>query len=84
MTQLTAIMLLFSIIHIFEPVPTFNKVLTKKWEDHKVKNDWDVTIHKFGLGSKDRYIISADTLTELFYECEYILQCFVNTQHDFM
>ena len=46
---------LFSIIHIFEPVPSFNKILTEKWDGHKIKNGWDATIYKFGLGSYDRY-----------------------------
>ena len=47
---------LFSIIHIFEPVPSFNKILTEKWDGHKIKNGWDATIYKFGLGSNDRYV----------------------------
>ena len=46
---------LFSIIHIFEPVPSFNKILTEKWDGHKIKNGWDATIYKCGLGSYDRY-----------------------------
>ena len=46
---------LFSIIHIFEPVPSFHKILTEKWDGHKIKNGWDATIYKFGLGSNDRY-----------------------------
>ena len=45
---------LFSIIHIFEPVPTFNKILTEKWDGHKKTNGWDATINKFGLGLNDR------------------------------
>ena len=46
---------LFSIIHIFEPVPTFNKILNEKWDDHKMTNGWDATINNFGLGSNDRF-----------------------------
>ena len=46
---------LFSIIHIFEPVPTFNKILNEKWDAHKKTNDWDATIHDFGLGSHERF-----------------------------
>jgi len=44
------------IIHIFEPVPTFNKILTEKWDGHKVSNGWDATVNKFGLGSNDRIV----------------------------
>ena len=44
----------FSIIHIFEPVPTFNKILTEKWDGHKISNGWDATVNNFGLGSNDR------------------------------
>jgi len=44
------------IIHIFEPVPTFNKILNEKWDDHKMTNGWDATINNFGLGSNDRVV----------------------------
>jgi len=44
------------IIHIFEPVPTFNKILTEKWDGHKKTNGWDATINKFGLGLNDRIV----------------------------
>ena len=44
----------FSIIHIFEPVPTFNKILSERWDDHKITNGWDATINNFGLGLNDR------------------------------
>jgi len=44
------------IIHIFEPVPTFNKVLTENWNGHKISNGWDATINKFGLGSNNRIV----------------------------
>ena len=35
-------------------MPTFNKILTEKWDGHKVSNGWDATVHNFGLGSNDR------------------------------
>ena len=55
--QLTKKMkIIFSIIHIFEPVPTFNKILNENWNAHKKTNDWDATIYNFGLGSNDRLI----------------------------
>ena len=44
----------FSIIHIFEPVPTFNKILSERWDNHKMTNGWDATINNFGLGLNDR------------------------------
>jgi len=44
------------IIHIFEPVPTFNKILRERWDDHKIKNGWDATINNFGLGLNNRIV----------------------------
>ena len=51
----------FSIIHIFEPVPTFNKILSERWDNHKMTNGWDATINNFGLGLNDRLEIAFDT-----------------------
>lgn len=51
------------IIHIFEPVPTFNKILSERWEGHKMTNGWDATINKFGLGMNDRIVkLSKDSI----------------------
>jgi len=43
-------------LHIFEPIPQFNEQLEKKYEELSEANNWDVTIHKFGLGSTNRII----------------------------
>ena len=42
-------------IHIFEPVPDFNKDLEKTWTDLIKKNNWSAQIHKYGLGKNVRY-----------------------------
>ena len=47
--------LYFSKMHIFEPVPDFNEVLEGIWKTLNKENDWSATIHKYGLGNNERY-----------------------------
>ena len=46
----------FSKLHIFEPIPQFNEQLEKKYKELAETNNWDVTVHKFGLGATNRYL----------------------------
>jgi len=43
-------------MHIFEPVPDYNKVLEEIWNTLNEENDWSATIHKYGLGNNDRTV----------------------------
>jgi len=43
-------------LHIFEPIPQFNEQLEKKYKELAETNNWDVTVHKFGLGATNRII----------------------------
>lgn len=41
-------------MHIFEPVPDYNKQLEITWHKYITQYKWNATIHKYGLGSTDR------------------------------
>jgi len=43
-------------MHIFEPVPEFSKKLLETWKNHVAQNNWDVTVHDYGLGAYTRTI----------------------------
>ena len=47
----------FSKLHIYEPVPDFYKNLERVWSDHVKTNQWDVTVHNYGLGDTTRTIL---------------------------
>ena len=49
-------------MHIFEPVPDYNKVLEEIWNTLNEENDWSATIHKYGLGNNDRYVTGERSL----------------------
>ena len=44
----------FSKMHIFEPVPEFSHKLSEAWRINIIQNNWDVTIHEYGLGAFTR------------------------------
>ena len=44
----------FSKIHIFEPVPDYNKQLENTWKKYNTQYRWNATVHKYGLGNNDR------------------------------
>merc|ERR1712130_61760 len=43
-------------MHIFEPVPEFSQKLSEVWNNHAIQNNWDVTVHGYGLGAFTRII----------------------------
>jgi len=43
-------------LHIFEPVPDFNVILENTYLDMKTSKNWDVKVHKFGLGATNRIV----------------------------
>ena len=44
-------------MHIYEPVPVFYENLEKVWLNHVKNNQWDVTVHKYGLGDSTKTIL---------------------------
>ena len=44
----------FSKMHIFEPVPEFSHKLSEAWRINIIQNNWDVTVHEYGLGAFTR------------------------------
>ena len=47
-------------MHIYEPVPVFYENLEKVWSDHVRTNQWDVELHKYGLGDSTRTILLSE------------------------
>jgi len=43
-------------MHIFEPVPEFSHKLSEAWRINIIQNNWDVTVHEYGLGAFTRII----------------------------
>ena len=48
-------MIYFSKMHIFEPVPDYNKQLEITWHKYNTQFKWNATVHKYGLGSSNRW-----------------------------
>ena len=48
-------------MHIYEPVPNFYENLERVWNLHVQTNQWDVTVHRFGLGDTTRTILLSET-----------------------
>ena len=46
--------LMFSEIHIYEPVPDFYKQLEPRWDGYIKEYGWNAVVHKYGLGASDR------------------------------
>ena len=51
---IVSIIVFFSTIHMFEPVPSFFEELTGHWNGYKAELGFDASLYNFGLGSKDR------------------------------
>ena len=45
---------LFSVMHIYEPVPDFYTELEASWELLATEHQWEVKVHMVGLGDSNR------------------------------
>ena len=47
---------IFSVMHIYEPVPDFYSLLEKSWLWLSREKQWEVSLHKVGLGDNNRTV----------------------------
>ena len=51
---------MFSVMHIYEPVPQYFANLEKVWSDHVRTNNWTVEVHQYGLGDSTKTILLSE------------------------
>ena len=51
---------MFSVMHIYEPVPQYFASLEKVWSDHVKTNNWTVEVHLYGLGDSTKTILLSE------------------------